>query len=139
MKISNWIKPPKLTAKGDRLDVSRRLAPASQTPDPGRRLQLDAAGLKKTNRNTLRGKIQNFSYHSPAARSVQLAGDFTGWLGQPINLRKGPNGTWRTALRLERGTHYYRFLVDGQWCDDPECSLYVPNSFGSQNAVWQVP
>ena len=42
---------------------------------------------------------------------------------------------WHAAIPLEPGTHYYRFLVDGKWRDDPECPLQVPNPFGSQNAV----
>jgi len=28
--------------------------------------------------------------------------------------------------------------VDGQWHDDPECALHVPNPFGGQDAVRQV-
>lgn len=83
-------------------------------------------------------KPQNFSFVTPTARSVQLVGDFTNWQERPIPLQKEPNGVWRAAIRLEPGTHYYRFIVDGQWRDDPECSLRVPNPFGSQNAVRQV-
>lgn len=83
-------------------------------------------------------QIQNFSYFAPAATSVQLVGCFTRWREQPIDLRKGANGMWWTAVRLERGTYYYRYLVDGQWSDDPECPLVVPNPFGCLNAVRQV-
>jgi hypothetical protein len=32
----------------------------------------------------------------------------------------------------------YRFIVDGQWCDDPECSVRAPNPYGGQNMVRQV-
>jgi hypothetical protein len=39
---------------------------------------------------------------------------------------------------LEPGTYHYRFLVDGQWRDDPECTLRVDNPYGSNNAVRQV-
>jgi hypothetical protein len=28
--------------------------------------------------------------------------------------------------------------VDGQWRDDPECALHVPNPYGSQDSVRQV-
>jgi 1,4-alpha-glucan branching enzyme len=81
---------------------------------------------------------QNFSFTAPAARSVQLVGDFTHWQERPINLHKAPNGIWRTTVELEPGAHHYRFLVDGQWQDDPECALHVPNPFGSRDAVRQV-
>lgn len=86
----------------------------------------------------MRSRIQNFSYYAPAAKCVQLVGDFTNWLEQPINMRKGSEGSWWTAVRLEAGTHYYRFLLDGEWRNDPECSLFVPNPFGSQNGVLKV-
>ncbi|MGH7979003.1 MAG: isoamylase early set domain-containing protein [Limisphaerales bacterium] len=84
------------------------------------------------------GRIQNFFFHAPMAKSVQLVGDFTEWLDRPIDLHKGSEGTWWKTLRLETGTHQYRFLVDGQWRDDPECSAFVANSFGSKNSVRRV-
>ncbi|MGH7980769.1 MAG: isoamylase early set domain-containing protein, partial [Limisphaerales bacterium] len=85
-----------------------------------------------------RAKLQNFSYFTSEATNVQLVGCFTNWQEWPINLQKRSNGVWWTTVRLERGTYYYRFLVDGQWCDDPECPLVVPNPFGCLNAVRQV-
>jgi 1,4-alpha-glucan branching enzyme len=69
---------------------------------------------------------------------VQLVGDFTLWQQQPIQMRKGLDGIWRATVELPPGSHHYRFLVDGQWRDDPECALQVPNPYGSQNSVRQV-
>jgi len=83
-------------------------------------------------------KKQTFSFTAPGAMSVQLVGDFTHWQERPLNLHKGVDGIWRTAIELEPGTHHYRFIVDGQWRDDPECALRVPNPFGSQNSIRQV-
>lgn len=88
--------------------------------------------------NTIRVQLQNFTYVTPAATSVQLVGDFTNWQERPIPLRRESNGVWRAAVQLQPGRHRYRFLVDGQWRDDPECPLYEPNPFGGQNAVRQV-
>jgi len=70
--------------------------------------------------------------------SVQLVGDFTHWKGRPINLKKDKSGVWTTKVNLAPGTYHYRFLVDGEWRDDPECTIRVANSFGSENAVLQV-
>ena len=83
-------------------------------------------------------KQQIFSITAPAAMSVQLVGDFTHWQEEPIAMKKGHNGVWEVAAELPPGTHHYRFLVDGEWHDDPECTVRVPNPFGSQNAVRQV-
>ena len=84
------------------------------------------------------GRAQTFSFAAPTAMSVQLVGDFTHWQQQPISLRKGGDGIWRATVELPPGDHHYRFLVDGQWHDDPECALQVPNPFGGQDAVRQV-
>jgi len=84
------------------------------------------------------GRTQAFSFSAPGAMSVQLVGDFTRWQERPVNLHKSPDGTWRTTIELAPGSHRYRFLVDGQWRDDPECALRVPNPYGSQDAVRQV-
>jgi len=84
------------------------------------------------------GRMQTFSFTAPVASNVQLVGDFTHWQQEPINLRRGEDGTWRAAVELPAGVHHYRFLVDGQWHDDPECALHVPNPYGGQDAVRQV-
>ena len=78
---------------------------------------------------------QTFSFKAPAAISVQLVGDFTHWQEEPLSLTKDPDGVWRAAVELKPGNHHYRFLVDGQWRDDPECTLRVPNPFGGENSV----
>ena len=88
--------------------------------------------------NTTSGRRQNFSFAAPTAMSVQLVGDFTHWQQKPINMQKGPDGIWRVTAELEPGAHHYRFLVDGQWRDDPECTLHVPNPYGGHDAVRQV-
>ncbi len=84
------------------------------------------------------GRKQTFSIAAPTAQSVQLVGDFTQWEKQPVNLRKKGNGIWGASVELEPGEHHYRFLVDGQWQDDPECSVRVQNPYGSQDAVRNV-
>jgi 1,4-alpha-glucan branching enzyme len=84
------------------------------------------------------GRRQTFAISAPDALSVQLVGEFTRWQERPINLQKGPDGVWRTTVELSPGTHHYRFLVDGQWRDDPECILRTPNPFGSEDMMRQV-
>ncbi|HLZ54224.1 MAG TPA: isoamylase early set domain-containing protein [Verrucomicrobiae bacterium] len=84
------------------------------------------------------GRQQTFAFSAPDALSVQLVGDFTRWRERPINLQKGADGVWRTTVQLLPGTHHYRFLVDGQWHDDPDCILRAPNPFGSEDMMRQV-
>ena len=81
---------------------------------------------------------QNFSFRAPAALRVQLAGDFTHWQKNPVSMRRVENGIWKTKVKLEPGVHYYRFIVDGEWHDDPECTVRVPKEFGASNMVREV-
>ena len=81
---------------------------------------------------------QEFRITAPTALSVQLVGDFTDWRHAPVALSKGGSGVWKTTVSLAPGTYHYRFLVDGQWRDDPECTVRVPNPYGSENAVRNV-
>ena len=81
---------------------------------------------------------QTFALKAPTASSVILVGDFTHWQKNPISLRKQPDGIWRATVSLAPGEHRYRFLVDGEWRDDPECKLQIPNPFGSQDSVVRV-
>lgn len=90
------------------------------------------------NGKTGNGRTQTFSFTAPTAMSVQLVGDFTHWQQKPINMRKGADGIWCANVELPLGAHHYRFLVDGQWRDDPECELRVPNPFGGEDAIRQV-
>jgi 1,4-alpha-glucan branching enzyme len=78
---------------------------------------------------------QTFSIKAAGAATVMLVGDFTHWQKNPISLRKGADGIWRVTVPLDPGEYHYRFLVDGEWRDDPECALRVPNPFGSQDSV----
>lgn len=66
-------------------------------------------------------RSQSFFLHVPGAHRVQLAGDFTDWLEHPIDLHKQADGLWHITVTLPATAQRYRFLVDGQWQDDPEC------------------
>jgi 1,4-alpha-glucan branching enzyme len=83
-------------------------------------------------------KVRGFSFRAPEAVSVQLVGDFTHWQEKPISLKKEAGGLWHASVELTPGEHHYRFLVDGEWRDDPECRMRVPNPFGGQNMSLKV-
>ncbi len=83
-------------------------------------------------------KKQTFRFSAPDATSVLLVGDFTHWQSQALPMRKDAGGVWTVAVELAPGTHTYRFIVDGEWRDDPECRITIPNPYGGQNMVRQV-
>ena len=60
-----------------------------------------------------------FELRSDDAHEASVAGDFTQWEKDPIKMRRSGNGVWQASAVLAPGRHLYRFLVDGQWKDDP--------------------
>jgi 1,4-alpha-glucan branching enzyme len=82
-----------------------------------------------------KSKAQTFRMMAPGAMSVLLVGDFTQWQRHAIALRKEKGGVWEASVELQPGKHTYRFVVDGEWQDDPDCTVRVPNPFGGQDMV----
>lgn len=74
-----------------------------------------------------------FKLYAPEAVDVQVAGDFTGWDASPLPLERNGGGLWQTQVMLSPARYEYRFLVDGQWQNDPACPDCAPNAFGTAN------
>ena len=85
----------------------------------------------------IRTKNVPFEFPAPAAEAVYLVGEFNNWDTNAHRMQKDKEGIWRTNLSLKPGRYEYRFLVDGNWENDPICPLssHVPNEFGSSNCV----
>ena len=80
-------------------------------------------------------KKTQFEFLAPNAQEVYLAGDFNNWDASANPMKKDKKGIWKISLSLKPGRYEYRFLVDGNWENDPSCCGFVPNEFGSQNCV----
>lgn len=79
-----------------------------------------------------------FRLEAPTAQTVKLVADFTGWDKNPLDLQLSENGFWQITVALPPGRYAYRFLVDGEWYDDPLCAQCEANPFGTTNAVVEV-
>ena len=81
-------------------------------------------------------KNVQFEFPAPAAQAVYLAGTFNNW-ETTHRMQKDKKWIWKINLSLKPGRYEYRFLVDGNWENDPACpsSSCVPNEFGSSNCV----
>lgn len=77
-----------------------------------------------------------FSLSAPDAVDVSVAGDFNEWEPQPM--LKGPDGVWRITVQLSSGTHAYRFLVDGEWIQDPNNPRRQANDMSGYDSVCNV-
>lgn len=83
-------------------------------------------------------KRVRFGYFNPDAREVFVAGSFNSWNPRATPMSKDALGDWSVELRLPPGEYRYRFLVDGDWHDDPLAQLTAINAFGSFDAVVSV-
>jgi 1,4-alpha-glucan branching enzyme len=81
---------------------------------------------------------ETFAIYAPEAQSVELVGNFTDWEQSPIALKKSKDGTWKAAVSLGAGTYEYRFKVDGQWRNDPDCPRRTTNPYGEENCIREV-
>ena len=76
------------------------------------------------------------------AADVRLAGDFNGWVPdkdvQSTVESEGSTRVWTKVLSLPPGTYEYRYVVDGEWREDPENPLAVPAPVGGRNSVLVV-
>ncbi len=79
-----------------------------------------------------------FRFLAPEAISVFLSGDFNQWSTSSHPLRKGRGGEWTIAVNLGPGTYQYRFIVDGEWQNDPSSPECAANPFGTLNCVRTV-
>jgi hypothetical protein len=93
---------------------------------------------KRTNNSMPDLKFVGFSVVLPEAKTVQLAADFTDWNESPLDMVKFDGGIWSTTVPLPAGIYAYRFLVDGEWYDDPRSVRRTPNSRSSEKAFVQV-
>jgi 1,4-alpha-glucan branching enzyme len=76
-----------------------------------------------------------FGLLAPRARSVFLTGNFNQWNPSSHPLKKDRQGIWKISLPLNPGQYEYRFFVDGEWHNDPNCPSLVENPFGTVNCV----
>ena len=72
------------------------------------------------------------------AQEVCIAGSFNDWHPSVTPMVRLDDGKWAKELALPPGRYEYRFVVDGQWVDDPAASELIPNPFGTPNAVLEV-
>ena len=81
---------------------------------------------------------ETFALFAPEAQSVELVGSFTDWEENAITLKKSKDGTWKASVSLQPGTYEYRFKVDGQWRNDPDCPKRTTNPYGEENCLREV-
>jgi hypothetical protein len=76
-----------------------------------------------------------FEFSAPAARAVNVAGDFNGWKPDATQLSRGTGGVWVATIPIVVGVHKYQFVVDGDtWVPDPAAGT-TDDGFGGRNSL----
>ncbi len=79
-----------------------------------------------------------FTCVAPDAKEVFIAGDFNNWTADKNSLMEKVDGVWRKKMVLDPGSFYYRFVVDGEWIDDPVNPNKRTNPFGQSDSLIEV-
>ena len=87
--------------------------------------------LPKLNKITLTVK-------APDAKEVYLAGEFNNWKLDENSRMEQNNGSWSKSINLDNGKYRYRFVIDGNWSEDPVNPLKQVNPYGTMDSLLEV-
>lgn len=80
-----------------------------------------------------------FTFNSNTAKEVYIVGDFNNWaVNDNARLSMKKNGTWEKSMDLKPGKYRYKYVVDGQWVNDPANAQTENNPFGGVDSVVTV-
>ena len=81
-------------------------------------------------------------FKDASAGDVRIAGDFNGWVPdrgvRSVIASEGQTRVWTKVLTLEPGTYQYRYVVDGEWREDPANPQSAPGPTGQPNSILHV-
>jgi chromosome partitioning protein len=101
--------------------------------------RLDLAALDDENAASREVLVR---FRNADASDVRIAGDFNGWVPdkgvRSLLESQGSDRVWTKILTLQPGTYEYRYVVDGEWREDPENPQQVPSALGGNNSILVV-
>jgi chromosome partitioning protein len=81
-------------------------------------------------------------FRDSAASDVRIAGDFNGWVPdkgvRSLIESEGATRIWTKIILLNPGTYQYRYVVDGEWREDPDNPEVSSSAVGGRNSVLVV-
>ncbi|MFC1817278.1 isoamylase early set domain-containing protein [Thermodesulfobacteriota bacterium] len=90
---------------------------------------------KATAIQKIKRKRVSFSIEAPVAEQVVLMGDFNKWDPNVHPMKNHGNGIWTKSVIIPPGEYEYKFLIDGDWKEDPGNEKTCPNCFGTLNSI----
>ena len=74
-----------------------------------------------------------FRYKNDSAMSVKVAGSMTEWDKNPVEMGKDSKGNFFSEMLLAPGEYTYKFIVDGNWIQDPNNLISIRENESSNN------
>ena len=93
---------------------------------------------KKQSKQAGKREKVTFKLDANHTKEVLIAGDFNEWNADQNPMTQKGDGSWQKSIMLFPGTYEYKFVVDGQWVEDPLNEQRCPNCFGTVNSVIEV-
>ena len=96
--------------------------------------------LKLTTAKTAAKNVRTtFTVRAEVDSQVFIAGSFNQWnpTAKKMTDKKG-TGLYTASIALSAGVYQYKFIIDGTWCADPDCTDWVQNDHGTLNSVIHV-
>ena len=78
-----------------------------------------------------------FAIEAVDATQVQLAGDFNDWTSNGSEMEP-VGGVWTKVVKLPPGRYRYRYVIDGQWHNDPLNAVVEPSPYGGHDSILVV-
>jgi len=75
---------------------------------------------------------------APEAKEVYLAGEFNNWKLDENSRMEQNNGNWSKRINLNNGKYRYRFVIDGNWSEDPNNPLKQVNPYGTMDSLLNI-
>ncbi len=77
-----------------------------------------------------------FAVRAEVGSKVFLAGSFNNWDPTTKEMTdKNGTGEFVCNVNLTKGSYEYKFVINGTWCADPECTDWVQNDMGTLNSL----
>ncbi|NNE08275.1 MAG: AAA family ATPase [Gemmatimonadetes bacterium] len=84
------------------------------------------------------GNTIEFELEAPAESSVAVVGEFNDWNAADGRMSyDARSGIWHLTVAVTPGRHRYRFIVDGNWVEDPSAPC-EESAAGYRNSVVEV-
>lgn len=93
---------------------------------------------KVTSTTKIKRRKITFFLNSSDAKEVILIGDFNKWNPKKHPMKGDGNGMWKKSVMLVPGSYEYKFLVDGEYKEDPQSIHKSANCFGTYNSVFNL-